>query len=115
MWTRTLATCFFALSLSLAEDLNVCSCNGLIDSDDQGECRTTRWNRPWCYVDRAECPNARKDHDRGPGDWYWDYEPCERDFDSGNSSPAGQSTIKYFYQSCLPVVVPIEMFEWRNP
>ena len=73
MWTLALAGCLLALSLRLVGTDAACLCNGIINSEGQGECRTTYRGKQFCYVNRGQCGDERES---SSGDRYWSYEAC---------------------------------------
>merc|ERR1712061_259472 len=51
-----------------------CSCNGIINSEGRGECRTSYKGKKFCYVNQGNCRDQKKG---SSSDTYWSYEACD--------------------------------------
>ena len=73
-WSLCLLALPLCLGLTYVPGTHSCSCNGIINSRGQGECRTSYRGKPFCYVDRGTCYDEKKS--TSPG-WYWSYDACK--------------------------------------
>ena len=72
----------------------VCSCNGYLNSNEQGECGSEYQGKPFCYVNPGRCPDQVASSTEGR---WWSHKACQerRSSQSSEFSPADESKVNF--------------------